>query len=148
MPENKWWDGYTTGQSVIIDDFDDSQFNITFLLQLLDLYPFRVEVCNDVTCNEVTGGNTEPPLQVKGGSLEFDAPTIIITANTDPKTWYPWAKKAHIDALMRRIDKITYYDEPYVYKEKIVSHYPPAPSREEPLLVSDSEDSASEDLYD
>jgi len=59
MPENKWWCGYTTGQSVIIDDFVDTQMNIAYLLQLLDRYAFKVEV--SVSVSEVTEGNTEPP---------------------------------------------------------------------------------------
>lgn len=59
MPGNKWWDGYTTGQSVIIDDFVDTQMEIAYLLQLLDRYAFKVEV--SVSVSEVTEGNTELP---------------------------------------------------------------------------------------
>lgn len=41
---NKWWDGYKTGQSVIFDDYDDSQQSITYLLTLLDHYRVQTEV--------------------------------------------------------------------------------------------------------
>lgn len=40
----KWWDGYKSGECVIFDDFDPKDFNIVYMLQLLDVYPIQVEV--------------------------------------------------------------------------------------------------------
>lgn len=42
QPGNRWWDGYTTGQSVIIDDFRDEWFSIDYMLRILDIYPLKV----------------------------------------------------------------------------------------------------------
>lgn len=39
---NRWWDGYTTGQSVILDDFRDDWWSIDYMLKLLDRYPMKV----------------------------------------------------------------------------------------------------------
>lgn len=39
-----WWDGYSPGDVVIIDDFKGSWWDITFMLKLLDRYPLRVQV--------------------------------------------------------------------------------------------------------
>lgn len=42
QPSNRWWDGYTNGQSVIIDDFRDTWWDIDYMLRLLDIYPLKV----------------------------------------------------------------------------------------------------------
>lgn len=41
-PGSKWWDGYTNGQSVIIDDFRPEWWPIDYMLRLLDRYPLKV----------------------------------------------------------------------------------------------------------
>jgi len=84
-----WWDGYipSTHSSVLIDDFY-GWLPWSFLLQLLDRYPFKVEI--------------------KGGSLQFVARDIFITSNQHPTEWYDMEKLkgANIDALLRRIETI------------------------------------------
>ena len=39
----KWWDGYDGHEDVIVDDFRDSWWPITYMLALLDRYPMIVE---------------------------------------------------------------------------------------------------------
>lgn len=84
-----WWDGYlpSVHTSVLIDDFY-GWLPWSFLLQLTDRYPFRVEI--------------------KGGSLPFIAKNIFITSNSRPEEWYDMEKikGANIEALLRRIEEI------------------------------------------
>jgi len=40
----RWWDGYTTGQNIVIDEFRDSWGPLGVLLRLLDKYPLVLEV--------------------------------------------------------------------------------------------------------
>lgn len=67
-PPGQWWDGYTTGQVVVIDDFDPKEWSLTFMLRLLDKYPLKVPY--------------------KGGYTEFNSPRIIITSHYAPRFWY------------------------------------------------------------
>lgn len=83
----KWWDGYDRHEHVIIDDFRDSWWDITYLLGLIDRYPFRVEF--------------------KGGYRQFLAKKIVITSVTNPKECYYHAKGEPISQLLRRIDSVT-----------------------------------------
>jgi len=78
----KWWDGYMGQSGVILEEFDGT-VTITWLLQLLDRYPFKVAV--------------------KGGSINFVARTIFITSNAPLNYWYPNALSRQTDALRRRI---------------------------------------------
>lgn len=82
-----WWDGYdsTVHKSVVLDDFY-GWLPWSFLLQLLDRYPFQVEV--------------------KGGKIHFNSPFIFITSNTEPKTWYKNIPNDDPTPLLRRIDEI------------------------------------------
>lgn len=67
MP-GEWWQGYTGQEVVIIDDFYGS-IRWGTLLQLLDGYHgIRVEV--------------------KGGSVPWDAKVVYITSNKHPRDWY------------------------------------------------------------
>lgn len=68
-PGGRWWDGYITGQDVIIDDFDPKDWPVTEVLRLLDRYPLKVPF--------------------KGGYAEFNSAKIIITSHFDPLFWYP-----------------------------------------------------------
>lgn len=79
----KWWDGYDGHEFVIIDDFRDSWWPITYMLALLDRYEFQVEV--------------------KGGQRQMRAKTIIITSAYAPNNTYLGTGEA-IDQLLRRID--------------------------------------------
>lgn len=77
-----WWDGYRGHEVIVINDFD-GEIGFKYLLRLLDVYPFR--------------------MQVKGGHVWRLCKYIYITANSPPSMWYP----AHqLEPLMRRITSI------------------------------------------
>lgn len=82
----RWFDGYDGHENVIIDDFRGSHCTMTEMLRLLDRYPYRVEV--------------------KGGSRQFLAKTIVITSPMKPEDCYRTVGKDSIDQLLRRIDVI------------------------------------------
>lgn len=65
---SKWWDGYDGHEDIIIDDFRDSWWDLTFMLKLLDRYELRVEV--------------------KGGYRQIRAKRIIITSIKHPTECY------------------------------------------------------------
>ena len=79
-----WFDGYAGQHTVVIDDFY-GWLSWSFLLQLLDRYPFRVPT--------------------KGSHLPFVSRRIIFTSNSHPSEWYDYIGKPHMkyDALARRI---------------------------------------------
>jgi len=80
-----WWDGYEGQNSVIIDDFY-GWLPWTFVLRLLDRYPFNV--------------------QIKGGSVPFTSHKIFITSNSNPNTWYKNVPNNDMTPLLRRITEI------------------------------------------
>ncbi len=91
---NKWFDGYSGGNVILLDDFFGaaSKMSLPYLLQLLDRYPIRVEV--------------------KGGSCMVLATTIVITSNYHPRKWYTWDdREESYRALARRIHTIYYFAE-------------------------------------
>lgn len=69
---DKWWEGYDGEANVIIDDFRDSWWPLTYLLGLIDRYEFRVEY--------------------KGGSRQFLGKKIVITSVLMPDFIYAEAK--------------------------------------------------------
>lgn len=76
-----WWDGYTGQRTVVVDEFygwirrDTCQ-------RLVDRTPFRAEV--------------------KGGTVNFVAATIIFTSNKHPSAWWP---NAGLGAMQRRLEE-------------------------------------------
>lgn len=82
-----WWDGYTGQNSVIIDDFY-GWMPWSFMLRLLDRYPFTV--------------------QIKGGSVAFTSHNIYITSNVDPMNWYKNVPNNDVTPLIRRITQINF----------------------------------------
>jgi len=83
---NKWWDGYSNQETVIIDDLDTSHsYLYSFLKRWTDKYSF--------------------PVEMKGSLVQIRPKTIIVTSNytirelfsTDPKV-----KEVDIQALERR----------------------------------------------
>lgn len=91
-----WWDGYDLHEDVIIDEFY-GWLRYSFLLQLLDQYPIRVEF--------------------KGGSVEFVARRIFLTSNKRPEDWYD-SEKFPYPPLYRRIDHIYQCDDEVFTKTK------------------------------
>lgn len=81
-PGDRWFDGYDGQPAVLFDDFDGGWFKITYLLKLIDRYPFTVPV--------------------KGAYVNWAPKVIYFTSNHHPKEWYPQAKQEHRDALIRR----------------------------------------------
>ena len=79
-----WWDGYNGEADIIIDEFY-GWLRYSFMLQLLDRYPLRVEF--------------------KGGSYNFVGRRIILTSNQPPSAWYDPTKYAY-PPLERRFDYI------------------------------------------
>lgn len=117
---SKWWNGYDAHEVVILDDFRDSWFSITYFLALIDRYEFKVEY--------------------KGGFRQFKPKDIIITSIRHPKYLFEGCKNEPIKQILRRIDniiclknqslkqcsltnylskKLTDYDEPYMSEEDI-----------------------------
>jgi len=99
---DKWWDGYLKKHEVVIlDDLGwedvngrDAPFKDTFMKRLLDRWPLRVER--------------------KGGSVVFNAKTIIITSAKKPQDIFTdendpnrWAQ------IERRIDEIWMFEGKY-----------------------------------
>lgn len=81
----KWWDGYDGHDDIILDDFRDSWWPITYMLGLLDRYEFRVEI--------------------KGGYRQIRAHRIVITSAQNPAECYMGTGEA-VEQLLRRIDII------------------------------------------
>lgn len=84
-----WWEGYLQQQVVILDDFGPDKakkMGITYLLNLLDRYPMRVEI--------------------KGCSVPFNSPWIFITSNLRPQDWYPGLNPEQMAALEARFDEV------------------------------------------
>lgn len=83
---HKWWDGYDGHEDVILDDFRDSWWPITYMLALIDRYEFQVEY--------------------KGGMRQMRAKRIIITSIFTPDTMYRGTGECQ-QQLARRIDCVT-----------------------------------------
>lgn len=71
IPEEKWWDGYTGQETVVLDDFKGSSMRLTDFQRLIDWYPLWVEI--------------------KGGAVPMLAKRYVITSNEPPEWWYPKA---------------------------------------------------------
>lgn len=83
-----WFDGYSGQDVVLFDDYNGSEFKLTYLLRLLDRYPMKVPI--------------------KGGFANWKPKIIYMTSNKDPKSeWYINCTQEHKDALMRRIKTVT-----------------------------------------
>jgi len=87
IPGTKWFDGYDAHPNVILDDFRPDWFSFSYLLGLLDRYPFCVET--------------------KGGTRQFLARRIWITAPSRPELMFcSQVKEDDINQLLRRITEI------------------------------------------
>lgn len=81
-PLTKWWDGYRSQDTVIVDEFR-GVVAISHLLKWLDIYPCAVEK--------------------KGSQVYLHTKRWFITSNLEPKEWYPLLDEATFGALKRRI---------------------------------------------
>lgn len=77
---SNWWDGYAGHEHVIIDEFY-GWLPFDLLLRICDRYPLLVET--------------------KGGQVQFQARTVILTTNKKPTEWY---SNVYVASLIRRID--------------------------------------------
>lgn len=79
---NKWWDGYQSEDSVIIEDFDKNHALLGYFLKIwADKFPF--------------------PAEVKGGKINIRPKNIIVTSNYSPDEI--WGNDPHtIDPIRRR----------------------------------------------
>lgn len=101
---SKWWNGYDRHESVIWDDFRDSDVPFNDLLRLLDRYECRVET--------------------KGGMRQFVPREIIITSTVPPSELYKNLPHERKDQLLRRIDFVQGVGgntTPPTYDEDLVS---------------------------
>jgi hypothetical protein len=90
-PGDRWFDGYDGQPAVLFDDFDGGWFKLTYLLKLIDRYPFTVPV--------------------KGAYVNWAPKVIYFTSNHHPKEWYPQAKEEHQRALLRRFNEYGHIQE-------------------------------------
>lgn len=90
MDTGQWWEGYDGDEVVIIDDMRRDFLKFHQLLKLFDRYPYRVEV--------------------KGGSRQFLAKTIVVTSCYSPSDMFDTRQEEDIQQLLRRITEIKSFD--------------------------------------
>lgn len=83
-----WWNDYDGEECVVMDEFRGT-IPLSQLLRILDGYSCTVDV--------------------KGGTKQLKANTIIITSNVHPRDWYKNADIESIKALFRRLNEIRYF---------------------------------------
>lgn len=83
-----WWDGYTEGRDVIIEDYDGYIPWSTYLA---------------ITDKWAILGET------KGGFVQMNSATIYITSNAHPREWYEYGPARPYSAVHRRIWKIVHF---------------------------------------
>lgn len=83
---SKWWDGYESQANVIIDDYRCDMCPFHVLLKLFDRYPCIVET--------------------KGGSVQFCARIIWVTAPSRPEVMWAGRCDEDIQQLLRRIEVV------------------------------------------
>lgn len=85
--QQQFWDGYNGEDTIIIDEFY-GWLPWDYLLRLTDRYPFS--------------------LDVKHGTIQLSAKTIVFTSNKPPAEWYPNSKYFWDESnpFKRRITKI------------------------------------------
>ena len=91
-PGTRWFDGYEGQESLLLDDFGgaSSKLRLDYVLQLLDRYPFTLEI--------------------KGSYTPLLATKIVITTNIHPKMWYDYSKREEqYKALARRIHGVFWF---------------------------------------
>lgn len=84
-PVGDWWDGYSGQKAILLDDFY-GWIKYHDLLHVLDRYPLNCPV--------------------KGGFIQAQWDTVVITSNDPPNAWY--REKGLTPALRRRLKKVFY----------------------------------------
>lgn len=92
QPLTKWWDGYRSQETIIMDEFR-GVIAISHFLRWTDCYP----------C----------PAEKKGTQTYLNTKKWIITSNLHPKDWYPELDDLSKQAYLRRITKIIHKTEPW-----------------------------------
>jgi len=83
--EKLWFDGYNGEKTLLLDELRGN-IKLSYLLQILDPYPLKVEI--------------------KGGTVNAEWERVFITTNTPPEKWYPRVSAEDpktFEALLRRI---------------------------------------------
>lgn len=91
-PDSKWFDGYDGQSCIVINDMRKSTFSFSYLLELLDRYPLRVET--------------------KGGSTQLVNKIFVITCSKPPEElWSEISGTAneHVDQLTRRMTRVVMF---------------------------------------
>lgn len=80
-----WFDGYFGESNILLDEFDSEVWRMSFMLKLLDRYPFQVPC--------------------KGGSVIMSkCDHIYLVSNIEPRLWY--SENRHRNAFIRRITQV------------------------------------------
>lgn len=122
-PHNKWWDGYSTEEVVIMDDVhpSDRSWITKFLKTWADAYTFKAET--------------------KGGSIMIRPKWIIVTSNFEI---HEFAERMQdIEALHRRYTyfQAEKFDDTYMFLQETIGWVaiPATPPPSEPEIPSPSE---------
>ena len=120
---NKWWDGYSTEEVVIMDDVhpSDRSWITKFLKTWADAYPFKAET--------------------KGGSIMIRPKWLIVTSNFEI---HEFAERMQdIEALHRRYEffHAEKFDDTYMFLQETIGWVaiPATPPPSEPEMATDSE---------
>lgn len=88
---NKWWDGYTDQETVLLEDFDKSHDKLLHHIKIwADRYPF--------------------PGEKKGTAFVIRPKLIIVTSNYHPSEIWPGEVEA--DPILRRFKLVHFPGQP------------------------------------
>jgi len=104
-PEHLWWDGYDGVADVVVDDYRCDFCKFAYLLRLFDEYQLQV--------------------QVKGGTVNFAAGNIVITAPRRPEIMWSNRTEEDLQQLMRRIEIVELFGDEPAPPRAIVANFHP-----------------------